>query len=131
MNSVSYKNNSYLKKLIVNYEILMALKSNKIEQLKKLLEDNKSCLFSSNSKAEPHYQNIQLVNFFLNNNSSNMLKRFSKNPELLHQICEFVQLGMLSESTINKGNDSISPYFSSYSALIYLYSGSIRTSMYQ
>ena len=93
MNSVSYKNTSYLKKIITNFEILEAFRSKDIEKINKILTTVKNSKNSSQPKFEPHFQNLDLVDFFINNNVKRILKKFQNNEHIFQVVQEFIKLG--------------------------------------
>jgi hypothetical protein len=98
MNSVSYKNTSYLKKIVVNFEILEAFKSKDIDKINKILNSQKNGKNNSQPKFEPHFQNLDLVNFLINNNVKGILKKFQSNDLIFEVVQEFIKLGTSSNS---------------------------------
>lgn len=97
MNSVSYKNTSYLKKIIINFEILEAFRQKDLDKIKKILNSQKSGKSSSHPKFEPHFQNLDLVDFFVNNNVKSILKKFHNNESIFEIVQEFIKLATSSE----------------------------------
>jgi hypothetical protein len=102
MNSVSYKNTSYLKKIITNFEILEAFRLKDIDKINKILNTQKNGKNTSQPKFEPHFQNLDLVDFFINNNVKRILRKFHNNEQVFEVVQEFIKLGT-SPDPIGKG----------------------------
>ena len=101
MNSVSYKNTSYLKKIIINFELLDALKQKDVEKIKKILSSQKNGKNTSLPKFEPHFQNLDLVDFFINTDIKRILAKFKNKDHVFAVVQEFINLGTSSDTISN------------------------------